>query len=226
MHNNQGERTDQVELIEAVDAGKPLYELLREFPVVCSKSLNYVKLLISQRDFVSSLGKRKLRFGGELREWQTTLRTTIEAPPDDRSVHWFIDRIGNSGKSYMCGYLQNHHDAFVSTGGKVADVAHAYNKEPIVIFDLPRAMEKSKDIYNLMEGFKNGCIFIPKYESACKIFDVPHVIVFANFEPDFEALSKDRWIIYNLGESDDDSIKDHDIETYGCEESETQDSHV
>ena len=45
MHNNQGERTDLVELIEAVDAGKPLYELLREFPVFCSKSLNYVMLL-------------------------------------------------------------------------------------------------------------------------------------------------------------------------------------
>ena len=139
---------------------------------------------------------------GELRQWQEELMKTITTTPDDRSVHWYIDRAGNHGKSYMCGHLQCHHNACVSTGGKFANIAHTYNTEPIVIFDLPRSTEKSKDIYMLIDGLKNGCIFSPKWQSTCKIFDIPHVVVFANFEPDYAALSMDRWIIHDLDKVD------------------------
>ena len=217
VDSRQGDRNDLdlAEVLKAVEDGMSLYDIMRQHPAVACKSLNYVKLLIAQRDFRCALGKRKLRFGNELREWQSNLKETIEQEPDDRTVHWFIDRDGNAGKSYMCGYLQSHHGAFVSTGGKVADIAHAYDKERIVIFDLPRSMEKSKDIYILIEGFKNGCIFSPKYESSCKIFDVPHVIVFANWEPDMTSLSRDRWKITDFDEPDEDSIYVRDAETYG-----------
>ena len=93
----------------------------------------------------------------------------------------------------MSGYLQTHHNAFIVSGGKVADIAHVYNEEPIVIFDLPRTMADHCDhIYSMIEKFKDGCIFSVKYESRTKVFDVPHVIVFANFEPDLSKLSNDR----------------------------------
>jgi hypothetical protein len=49
-----------------------------------------------------------------------------------------------------------------------------------------------------MEDFKNGMIFSTKYESKAKVFKKPHLIVFSNFMPNMEALSKDRWEIRQL----------------------------
>ncbi len=89
----------------------------------------------------------------------------------------------------MSGYLQTHHNAFIVSGGKVADIAHAYDEQPIVCFDLSRTMVDHCDhVYSMIEKFKDGCIFSGKYESRTKIFDVPHVIVFANFKPDLTGI--------------------------------------
>ena len=49
-----------------------------------------------------------------------------------------------------------------------------------------------------MESIKNGRVFSAKYESKMKVFDPPHVICFANFEPKREAMSADRWAIVDL----------------------------
>ena len=43
-----------------------------------------------------------------------------------------------------------------------------------------------------------------KYESKPVIRNSPHVIVFANFEPDKSALSEDRWLILNIKESQEE----------------------
>ena len=49
-----------------------------------------------------------------------------------------------------------------------------------------------------MESFKNGRFFSPKYGSCLKRFKPPHVVVFANYMPDLEKLSMDRWDIMDL----------------------------
>jgi hypothetical protein len=58
--------------------------------------------------------------------------------------------------------------------------------------------DKIDHIYSLMESFKNGRIFSPKYESISKTFKPCHVVVFANFIPDHSKLSQDRWLVKNL----------------------------
>jgi hypothetical protein len=99
----------------------------------------------------------------------------------------------------MSGYLQTHHNAFIVSGGKVADIAHAYDEQPIVVFELPRTMADHCDhVYSMIEKFKDGCIFSGKYESRTKVFDAPHVVVFANLCPIRQSLQKTgaRLLVY------------------------------
>ena len=53
----------------------------------------------------------------------------------------------------------------------------------------------------LITGIQLSTVFIATaviYESKMKVFDPPHVICFANFEPKREAMSADRWAIVDL----------------------------
>jgi len=45
---------------------------------------------------------------------------------------------------------------------------------------------------------KDGVVFSGKYEGGARLFPPPHVIIFANFLPDFTKLSADRWVIRTL----------------------------
>jgi len=74
-----------------------------------------------------------------------------------RCFYWYVDEVGNTGKSYMASYLRVHHNAIVFTNGKLADIACSYNMQPIVIFDLSRTLvDKIDHIYSCIEHFKNG----------------------------------------------------------------------
>ena len=88
--------------------------------------------------------------------------------------------------------------------GKKADIMccimnHDMNIKNIVIFDVPRD-NGNKVSYKSIESIKNGVIFSSKYESGYKIFNSPHVIVFANCEPEYSSLSSDRWVVKNIDE--------------------------
>jgi hypothetical protein len=74
-------------------------------------------------------------------------------------------------------------------------IALAYQYEPIVVFDMPRASNYS-DIYPVLEAILNGTLTVRKYYSTTKTFNTPHVIVFTNGGADKEALSADRWEFY------------------------------
>jgi hypothetical protein len=45
------------------------------------------------------------------------------------------------------------------------DIAHAFNDQPVVCFDLSRTMVDHCDhVYSMIEKFKDGCIFSGKYK--------------------------------------------------------------
>jgi hypothetical protein len=67
----------------------------------------------------------------------------------------------------------------------------------IVVFDIPRTAENYLS-YTGIEEIKNALFFSNKYESGQVVGNKPCVLVFANFEPDTEKLSQDRWRIYNI----------------------------
>lgn len=126
------------------------------------------------------------------RPWQQQLLNILQSSPDDRTILWVADPAGGSGKSRLARHLCLNHKA-ICLSGKTVDMAHMYRKQPIAIFDISRAAaEHSDHVYTMAEKLKDGILSSGKYEGTCKIFRPPHVIVFANFEPDAGKWTPDR----------------------------------
>lgn len=138
------------------------------------------------------------------KKWQLKILDIIHEKPDIRKVYWFWSEKGGVGKSQFCKYLLvKHHCVFIDEGKK-GDIMHCImvsdmNNKNIVIFDVPRD-NGNKVSYKSIESIKNGMIFSSKYESGYKIFNSPHLIVFANCEPEYSSLSEDRWVVENIDE--------------------------
>jgi len=139
----------------------------------------------------------------EPRGWQLQVMRILADEPHARQIHWFWEATGNVGKSTLSKYLVVRRGAIL-VSGKSSDVAHALSKRggnvSIVIIDVPRVSQDYVN-YASMEAIKNGLLFSGKYDSAQVVFNTPHVIVFANCEPDKSKLSADRWDVHEIDAS-------------------------
>lgn len=138
----------------------------------------------------------------KLYKWQENIISIVESEPDDRTIHWFWEPIGNIGKTTFCKYLSATYGA-IPIEGKKNDIlycASEYESE-IYIFDFERSMEDFVS-YGAIEKIKNGYYMCSKYESKPIIRNSPHIIIFANFPPDASKLSSDRWKIVRLDMSE------------------------
>lgn len=115
----------------------------------------------------------------------------------DRKVTWVWEATGNEGKSWLADYLGIKRNAFIITGGAYKDIAHAFDFQETIVFDFSRDQQERVP-YQLMEDFKNKRIFSPKYDSTVKRAVKCKLVVFANFPPEKEKLSIDRWDIIHL----------------------------
>ena len=88
---------------------------------------------------------------------------------------------------------------------KKADLLHAISKmitgKAIVVFDLTRSTEEGavKVVYEVLEQLSNRVIFSGKYDSQTVWIPQVHLICFANFAPERECMSADRWDIHHIG---------------------------
>ena len=192
-----GSRTDLTVVLQQIADGRSVNDLMSEYPDAIARHLRFFQL--AETNYKRTTGVERLRtsiLALTLRPWQDRVAQLALSTPDPRRVHWFWDPVGNTGKSTIVDYLVAVSGATVFTHGKLADIAHAYDFQRIVCFDLARTTAEHADsIYAAIEMFKNGRIFSPKYESTTKVFEKPHVFVFANWEPDTTKLSEDRWDI-------------------------------
>ncbi len=137
----------------------------------------------------------------KMRKWQQDVIDIINKEPDDRTIHWFWEEQGCTGKTALAKWICSNKNAIV-LGGKGADclygVAELKDKNDlIVIFDISRITEEYVS-YMAIEKIKDGIYFSTKYESKMVIFNSPHVICFSNFAPNEEMLSLDRWHIVEI----------------------------
>lgn len=137
-----------------------------------------------------------------LTDWMQELIDYIKGPRDYRKIYWIWDLEGGKGKTRFCKYLlKRFKDCVYFTGGRTMDITSQlleceYDPK-LCLFDLPRSNE-GHIAYNALEQIKNGLINSSKYKGGFKMFDSPHVIVFANFKPELSELSSDRWIIKQI----------------------------
>ncbi len=146
--------------------------------------------------------RKPLRLISELREWQKKVLLLIRNEPDERTIHWIWDN-GLSGKTVFSKYLCANHNG-IQVGGRASDAKYAIAKAlekdleiNLVIFGFTRTNEQYVS-YEGIESIKDGIFFSNKYESGMCLYNCPHVICFANFEPEKERLSEDRWNIIKL----------------------------
>lgn len=154
-----------------------------------SQFIRYHKGIVA---YANIMKKRPRDFDFVPRPWQEHVLRVLREDPNPREILWVHETRGNVGKSRLATYLVAEHNA-IELHGKVADMAHGYSDNPIVVFDLARTRgDCVNHIYEFAEKLKNGRFFSPKYESGMKIFPPPHVVFFANFAPPSDAWSSDR----------------------------------
>lgn len=145
------------------------------------------------------------------REWQTSLIQELTKLPDDRTVIWYYDPVGGSGKTTLCRYLTvTHPDKFLvlnALGGDrdaatiiIGALENGWDGFCLFV-DLSRSCE-DKQIYSPIEHIKDGAMTATKYAGRSMVFDHPHVVVFANFLPNVTKLSLDRWDIREIRRAD------------------------
>lgn len=137
------------------------------------------------------------------RLWQERVLESLKFEPDDRTIHWYYDKEGSTGKSFLCKYLDLVYDVIIGDGKKenvFNQIKNYMDNEKIpkiIILDIPRHNIDYIN-YGTLELIKNGHIYSGKYEGGKCIFPSPHVFVFANCEPDRSKLSTDRWNIVDI----------------------------
>lgn len=138
-------------------------------------------------------------------KWQKDIHDIIITTPDDRTIHWYYERIGNVGKSSFCKYLCVHHDCLI-VSGKAGDCFYAIQQymekhngcaPDIIVFDIPRCNIDYVS-YLAIEKIKDGLFFSGKYEGGMVCFNPPHIFCFANERPEKDKLSLDRWNIVKI----------------------------
>jgi len=138
-----------------------------------------------------------------LYDWQLKIENLCKGEPDPRKIHWYWEPIGNVGKSAFVKYMVVKYKALFCDGGKKSDIINlVFNNDMdrcrIVIWDIPRA-SLGNISYTSLEAIKNGLVCNTKYETGTKVFNPPHIIVFANSPPvEKDKLSADRWDITEI----------------------------
>lgn len=144
-----------------------------------------------------------------LYKYQEKLNKILTEEPDDRTIYWIYEKEGNVGKSAFCKYLAVKHNALILSG-KASDmkygiVSYTENNEgitpEIIVIDCPRTNLNYLS-YTGIEEIKNGLFFNSKYESKMFIMNSPHLIIFANEEPEKHNISMDRWKVFEIIDKD------------------------
>jgi len=141
-------------------------------------------------------------------DWQLRIIEEVNEVPDNRTINWIFDKKGNSGKTALAKWLciENPNRWFIAKDmGTSRDCATIVTSAISsgweawgVIIDLPRQTEEHVRIYQYIEELKDGFVTSQKYCGRTVLFDSPHVFVMANWLPQVDCLSLDRWKIREI----------------------------
>lgn len=137
------------------------------------------------------------------KHFQQEIIDLLKEKPNSRTINWYWEPNGNTGKSYLAKYLAMN-DNVVIASGKRLDVFYQVNtllskgiSPHLILIDCVRTDTEFFN-YGTIEQLKNGLLYSGKYEGGKCIFPHPHVVIFANNPPDVSAFSRDRWNIVQI----------------------------
>lgn len=161
-------------------------------------------------DFISNfptkkVEKPKYKIDIVFWDWQKRVHQILSKEPDDRSIHWIWEPEGCKGKTTFQKWVFLNMDKVVVISGKGSDIKNCIvtyqNKNhclpKIVLINIPRTSMNYVS-YTGIEEIKDMFFYSPKYEGGMVCGPNPHVMIFANSEPDFAAMSDDRWQVTRI----------------------------
>lgn len=193
----QGERNDIKQLHNLVRQGKTDFELLQidEYYIYkYSKYIDRLRQIYKQEQNNNILSNQLADI--KLNDKQNSILYKL-LPQNNRKILWVTDYKGGTGKTTLSKYLVLKHKAIEFSNAKSKDISFCYNGQPIICFDFSRTLEGLVN-YDIIEQLKNGKVFSTKYQSEPKYFNIPKIVVFANFDPCLYKLSEDRWDVLIL----------------------------
>lgn len=137
---------------------------------------------------------------GAPKRWQAELIDEIAVEPDGRKIVFYVDPVGNVGKTWVKNYLLTLLPERVQIlgTGKRDDMTYCVDPtKSVFLVDVPRGgMDYLQ--YTVLEQLKDRLVHSMKYQSRLKTLTaVPHVVVFCNDMPDMNKMSADRFDIRN-----------------------------
>lgn len=147
--------------------------------------------------------------------WQTEFMMELMGNGGDRKIIWIFDPVGGCGKTKFGRSLmiddpkKFFYTTEVHTLRDMATVIESgiesgWNGHCFFL-NLTRAAETHK-IYNSMEAVRDGALTTQKYKGKTLLFEIDFLVTFANWLPEFSALTMDRWdvrIVLGAGENGD-----------------------
>lgn len=153
--------------------------------------------------FVSSkdtVDVRRCRFG-KLRSNQQRVLELLDRQSDRQVLIWF-DSTGNVGKSFLTRWLVERRRAYYvpPTVDNVKQIIQwvcaGYQGQPYIVIDIPRSAKWNQSLYTGIEAIKDGIVYDTRYSSKLRDIWGCKILVLTNSMPNLDALSKDRWVIY------------------------------
>lgn len=139
--------------------------------------------------------------------WMTEIKNVIDKEPDFRKIYWFWDRKGNIGKTLFSKWIFTEYDRVVIVSGRATDMKNCiiqyedknFHLPKIVLINVPRSKEGFVS-WSGIEEIKDMMFYSGKYEGGMVCGANPHVIIMANYPPELNMLSIDRWHIREITE--------------------------
>jgi len=146
-----------------------------------------------------------LREEREWFDWQQDIVDKVETKAEnDGKIICIIDKVGGRGKTTVCQWLSVRGKLrIIPPMNDFKDVMRMVCDTPVCGaygIDMPRAMDKRKlsGFYAAIETIKGGYAFDERYSFKDKHFEIPHVFVFTNTEPDYSLLTARRWKVVDI----------------------------
>lgn len=142
--------------------------------------------------------------------WEKFVYNELIKEPNDRDILWLWEQTGCAGKTTFAKWIYQNLSKVVVLSGKASDMKNGIIQyeatngflPEIVIINIPRASSKFVS-YTGLEEIKDMFFFSGKYEGGMVCGKNPHLLCFANEEPEYDAMSADRWKVYNINDFKD-----------------------